>query len=208
MWSQAAKFKILPLNLWGGILGGAFRGRAQHFWDPQSFYLRQQVQVWSEKHDHQGQVERFCKVLPLAVTLGTSPTKLMERVLWWNLDFLPILTMSHQVDRRGKNCFDPGGWHLWILFHFSLVNIKQIWTRVGAFDGLCLKLAFSSYFQGGAYGDIFYDRQGKNKYWIFFGIKLSFKIQSHIMCKPLHLPTRGQRTLNMAIFGYIPLYPP
>ena len=48
------------------------------FVDLQSFQVSQQVEVRSENHDRQGQAERFCEAFPLAVTLGTPPTKLTE----------------------------------------------------------------------------------------------------------------------------------
>ena len=74
--------------------------------------MRQPVQFRSERSDFQGQVERFREAFPLAVTLGTSPTKLWEGDMFGNVDFLPMANILPQVDRQGKNTFDPGNLHL------------------------------------------------------------------------------------------------
>ena len=119
MWRKAVEMWISPWNRWGSILVG----KHNFFWDLQSFHVRQQLQVRSEKHDHQGQVEKFCEAFPLAVTLGTPPRKLMEGGISWNVEFPPHIDyIPPSVPPGEKQCWT---WQL-----TPVVAVSRFWSNV------------------------------------------------------------------------------
>ena len=84
----------------------------------------------------------FCEAFPLAFTLGTPPTKLMEGDLLGNLDFPPTSNISPQVDRQGKNSFDPGNWCLWLVSHVFLQTFIMVKAYLAKYKGKLLECEF------------------------------------------------------------------
>ena len=51
-----------------------------------------------------------------------------------------MLNLSPYVDRQGKNCFDPGSWHLWLLSHVFSVTFSMLLQKLAKCQGKMLKL--------------------------------------------------------------------
>ena len=118
---------------------GTFWEKHNFFWDLQFSHVRQQVEVRSKKSDRQGQVDRFCEVFPPAVSQGTPPTKLLIGGISWNVEFPPMSPMSPHVDRQGKNSFDPGSWHLYLLPHVSGATFSMFFKKLAKCERKLLK---------------------------------------------------------------------